>query len=234
LDQGMYSFRVRRDGYSTVPESISVSLLDDYQNELASFNLMPNQSLPNPTLTISTKPIAAGIRLDGRPVGIGQVTVETDYGTHRIEFADVAGYKTPSVMTTILSEEQSSAVINGEYTRLAGDAYVAVRPSEDLQKFDPTSLRIYVDNELLLDGSQQSFDAALLGHLLSGKRLIRINYGDLSDDIHINAVDGQVAEITFRIESFFSKRKLRLRDKSIVPVEQWQERAKRLEVLTVS
>ena len=137
-------------------------------------------------------------------------------------------------MTTILSQDQPAAVVTGEYKRISGGAYVVIRPSEDLAKFDAEKLRIYVDNELLLDGSQQSFDAALLGHLVAGRRLIKVLYGDLTDDIHVNAVDGQVAEITFRIESFFSKRRLRLRDKAMISVEQWQEKSKRLDVLTVS
>lgn len=234
LDRGVYSFRVRRDGYIAKPESVTVSLRSDYENELVAFDLVPDASLPQPKLVISTTPIAAGIRVDAKQVGIGQVSMDASWGNHRIEFANVAGYRTPVSVTTMLTEDQPSAVIVGEYERLSGEGFIAVRPSDDLRAFDPKQLRIYVDNELILDGADRSFDAALLGHLLSGKRLLRIHYGDLSNDIHVNTIDGQVAEITFRVESFFSKRRLSLRDKSAVPVEEWRDRVKKLEVLTIS
>ncbi|MDD5088790.1 MAG: hypothetical protein PHI18_08335, partial [bacterium] len=187
-----------------------------------------------PKLTISTTPIAAGIRVDAAQVGIGQVLMDAHWGNHRIEFANVAGYQTPASVTTMLTEDQPNAVIVGEYIRLSGDGFIAIRPSDDLQKFDPAQLRIYVDNELILDGSDRTFDAALLGHLLSGKRMLRVHYGDLSNDIPVNTMDGHVAEITFRVESFFSKRRLSLRDKSAVPVEEWRDRVKKLEILTIS
>jgi len=234
LDRGLYSFRVRRDGYVARPESVTVALQTDFENELISFDLISDASLPQPKLVISTTPIAAGIRVDNKQAGIGQITMDAGWGNHRIEFANVAGYKTPASVTTMLTEDQPNAVIVGEYKRLSGDGFIAVRPSDDLRKFDPSQLRIYVDNELILDGADRDFDAALLGHLLSGKRLLRIHYGDLSNDIHVHTMDGQVAEITFRVESFFSKRRLSLRDKSVIPVEEWRDRVKKLEVLTIS
>jgi hypothetical protein len=52
--------------------------------------------------------------------------------------------------------------------------------------------------------------------------------------MQVDLLDGEVSEIVFRIESFFSKRRLRLRDKSAVPVEEWRQRAQKLAVLTVS
>ncbi|MBU0508482.1 hypothetical protein KKH27_06585 [bacterium] len=234
LDRGIYSFRARRDGFTAKPDSIVVALARDAQHELVAFELLPDLTLPKPKLVVTTSPLAAGIRVDSKPAGVGQVTMDVPYGQHRIDFAEVAGFRTPASVTTILTEDQPAATVVGEYVRLSGDGFIAVRPSDDLRKFDASLLRIYVDNELILDGADRPFDAALLGHLLSGKRLLRILYGDLSEDIHVNTLDGQVAEITFRVESFFSKRKLRLREKPVVPIEEWQQKSKKLDVLTVS
>ncbi|HEY3294285.1 MAG TPA: PEGA domain-containing protein [bacterium] len=234
LDRGVYSFRVKQDGFVARPESISVTLTTDFQRELAAFELSPDPTLPQPALTISTGPLAAGFTVDGKPGGVGKASLNPGFGQHRIEFAEVPGFKTPAPVTVSLTAEQPHAEASGVYERLTGNAFIAVLPSEDLEKFDGKQLRIYVDNELILDGPKQRFDATLLGHLLSGKRLIRIQYGDLSTDTFLNLTDNEVIEITFRVETFFSKRKLRLRDKPIVPIEQWQQNSKKMNVLSVT
>lgn len=234
LDRGLYSFRVQQDGYVVKPESIAVTLTTDFQRELAAFELSLDPTLPQPLLTISTSPLAAGFRVDGNPGGVGKATLTPGFGTHRVEFAEVPGFATPAPVTVSLTKDQSRAEATGVYERLTGNAFVAVLPSEDMEKFDGKLLRIYIDNELVLDGPKKPFDATLLGRLLSGKRLIRVQYGDLSSDTFLNLLDNEVIEVTFRVESFFSKRKLRLRDKPIEPIEQWQQRAQKLNVLSVS
>jgi hypothetical protein len=234
LNRGVFLFKVKRDGYVARPDSVSISLSRSYQSELLAFELAPDESLPRPALTISTDPLAAGFRLDGKPAGVGKATIETSFGSHRIEFADAPGYKTPSPVTVTLTSEQPQTEVIGRYERLIGNSFIAVVPSDELDKFDGSALRIYVDNELMLDHPKQKFGAALIGRILSGKRLIRIQYGDLTNDVQINLLDGEVAEITLRVESFFSKRTLRLRDKPLAPLDQWQEKSKRLTVLSVT
>jgi hypothetical protein len=234
LDRGTYAVRIHRAGYDARPESVLVSLVRDYQSELVSFELTVNQALPRPHLTILTTPLAAGILVNGQPVGMGKVSLDKDYGTYRVEFAEVAGYEKPLPMTAALTEAKPNVDLVGEYKRLVGNAFVALVPSEDVGKFDGSKLRVYVDNELIIDGPKDPFDAALLGKILSGRRLVKVQYGDLSNEIHVDALDGEVSQITFRIESFFSKRSLKLREASGDPITTWQQKNRKLRVLTIS
>ncbi len=235
LEEGMYVFRLLRPGYLAKPDSIAVVLSSDYQNELAAFELRPDVSLPKPTLTIATTPPAAGIKLNGQHLGVGKVTVDATFGAQTVEFAEIPGYKTPSPVTVELTTDAPHQDVTGTYEKILGNAFLAVLPAEDLGiKFESGKLRVLVDNELLLDNSKERFDATLMGRILSGKRLIRIEYGDLADDIHVNLTDGQVSEVSFRVESFFSKRRLRLREKDSIPLEKWEQKSRRLTVLNAS
>jgi len=234
LDRGLYSFRVNQDGYIAKPDSIAVSLTSDFQRELAAFELTPDPSSPQPTLIVSTSPLAAGFHVDGASGGVGKATVTPGFGTHLVEFADVPGFKTPDPVTVSLSMDQPHSEAIGVYERITGSAYMAVVPSEDMEKFDGSKLRIFIDNELVLENPKKPFNATLFGKLVSGKRLVRVQYGDLSTDTFLSLMDNEVIELSFRIETFFSKSKLRLRDKPIEPIEQWQQRAQKLTVLTVS
>lgn len=233
LDRGVYSFHVRRNGYFTRPDSVVLTLNHNFQEELAAFELLRDTTLPQPTLTVMTAPPAAAIRINGRAAGVGKVTQDLEYGKHRVEYGDVPGYKTPDPITVAITPEQPQAEITGTFLKIMGNAFIAVRPGDDFGKFDGSLLRVSVDNELIVDSPTEKYDAALLGRILSGKRLIRVQYGELANDIHVMALDGEVIEITLRIESFFSKRKLKLRDKhNTIPVQQWQTDMHRLNVLT--
>ncbi|RPH96294.1 PEGA domain-containing protein [candidate division KSB1 bacterium] len=231
LDRGFYTFRVKKEGFTSQPDSVSVSLDHDFQSELISFEVQPDSTIPQPSLTISTTPLAAAFRLNGKPAGVGKTTVDPGFGAHRIEFAEAPGYKTPAPVSVTLTADAPQSDITGIYERLTGDAFVAVRSGEEGSNLDGGMLRVFVDNELILDGAKQRFDAALIGKVLSGKRLVRIQYGDLVSEIHVNTVNGYVSEITLRQETFFSKRKLRLREKSSIPLEQWEEKTGKMIVL---
>jgi hypothetical protein len=234
LDRGIYSFRVRREGFTVRPDSVVLALNHDYQQELAAFDLQADTTLPRPTLTVTTSPLAAAIRVNGKAAGMGKVSMDVAYGTHRIEFGDAPGYQTPAPVSVLLTTDQPHADVTGTYQRRSGNAYIAVEPAEEFGAFDGSLLRVYVDNELLVDGPKQRFDVALISRVLSGKRLVRVQYGDLTSDLHLNVLDGDVSEITLRIESFFSKRKLRLREKPSVPFEEWQQKTSKLNVLTAT
>ena len=182
-----------------------------------------------------TNPPAAGVRIDGRQAGVGKAVAEIEYGTHRIEFGEAPGYHTPAATTVDVTAENPNPEITGTYERIAGNSYLAVMPGEENGgKFEGSKLRVFVDNELLLDGPKEKFDAMLLSRIQSGKRLIRVEYDNLSDDIHVNMQDGDVSEVTFRVESFFSKRKLRLRERDSMPLEKWEAKSRRLTVLSAS
>jgi hypothetical protein len=234
LDRGVYVFRARMEGYIAKPESIVVSLSSDYQSELAAFELSPDPNAPRPALTIITEPLAAGFRVDGRPSGIGRTTLDPGFGTHKVEFNDVPGYRTPSPVTVSITAEQPHADAVGQYEKLVGNAYLALIPSEEIEKFDGSQVRVFIDNELILDSPKQRYGSALMGKIVAGRHLVRIQYGDLSSDLTTTLLDGQVSEITFRIESFFSKRKLRLKEKNEIPVEEWQQKNRKLGILSAS
>lgn len=234
LDRGFYSFRVRREGFTVRPDSVVLALNHDYQQELAAFDLQADTTLPRPTLTVTTSPLAAAIRVDGKAAGIGKVSMDVAYGTHRVEFGDAPGYQIPVPVSVLLTSDQPHADVTGTYQRRSGNAYIAIQPAEEFGAFDGSLLRVYVDNELLVDGPKQRFDVALIGPVLSGKRLVRVQYGDLTSDLHVNVLDGDVSELTLRIESFFSKRKLRLRENSSVPFGEWQQKTSKLNVLAAT
>ena len=188
-----------------------------------------------PLVRLQTEPLAAGIKLDGVPVGLGQVDLELDFGTRTVSFADVAGYETPEPITIeVTPDDIDIPDILGTYTRISGNAFLAVAPSTSINPFDGTILRIYVDNELILDGHEEPYDLTLVGSLLPGKRLIRIEYGELSSDVYVKLSDGDVAEVNFRVETFFSKRKLKLKEKRELPLEKWQSKHRNANILSLS
>lgn len=235
LDRGVYAFSLVKEGYNSQPDEISVSLTRSGQSELVAFNMVPDKSWPRPLVRLQTEPLAAGILIDGIPVGLGQVDKQLEFGSHTISFANVAGYATPSVVKIDVTPESTEIPdIIGTYERISGNAFLAVVPASSVKPFEGSQLRIYVDNELILDGHDEPFDLTLVGSLLPGKRLIRIEYGELSNDINVDLSDGDVAEVNFRVESFFSKRKLKLKEMREVPLEKWQSKYRNSNILSLS
>jgi hypothetical protein len=184
-------------------------------------------------MTVRTSPLAAGIKINGEHSGVGQMTKELPYGSYTVEFAEAPGFRTPEAMVVDLTKDQPHVELTGEYEKIIGTCYLAILPDEEVEKFDPTQLKVYVDNELVLDGPEGNFNATLVSKVVAGNRLIKLHYGALQSDLHIDMVDGEVSEITFRLESFFSKRKLKLREKPAISLEKWQERTRRLTVLNL-
>jgi hypothetical protein len=234
LDRGVYTFGLVKDGYEVVPAETTISLTRSGQSELVDFNLRPDDSWPRPVVRLSTEPLAAGLLLDGVQVGVGQADVELEFGRHEIGFAQVAGYQSPAPIAVDVTPESQLEDVVGSYIRVTGNAFLAVVPGANVTPFDGTQLRIYVDNELILDGHDKPYDLTLVGSLLPGKRLIRIEYGDLTSDIQVSLSDGDVAEVNFRVESFFSKKKLKLKEQREVPLESWQSKYRNQNILSLS
>lgn len=234
LDRGYYVFSLELEGHLAKPDSIEIVLGESNQSELAAFSLEPLQKLPVPQLSVSTKPLAAGIRVNGAAVGIGSIRVSADYGSCVIEFAEVPGYRTPDPVQISITADHPDHEIIGTYERLSGSAMLAVVPNEEFPRFDGKKLRIFVDNELILDGPADKFDATLLGSLYPGERAIRVVYEDLVVEDIVRLIDGQVAEATMRIDAMFGKRKLKLKVRTDIPLEKWQARYKKSSVLTQS
>lgn len=234
LDRGYYVFSLELEGHLAKPDSIEIVLGESNQSELAAFSLEPLQKLPVPQLSVSTKPLAAGIRVNGAAVGIGSARVNADYGSCVIEFADVPGYRTPEPVQISITADHPDHEFVGTYERLTGSAMLAVVPNEEFPRFDGKKLRIFVDNELILDGPADKFDATLLGSLYPGERAIRVVYEDLVVEDIVRLIDGQVAEATMRIDAMFGKRKLKLKVRTDIPLEKWQARYKKSNVLTQS
>jgi hypothetical protein len=234
LDRGVYSFSLLKDGYQIIPAETTISLARSGQSELVAFNLKPDDTWPRPSVRLSTEPLAAGLLLDGVPVGVGQADVELEFGEHEISFAQVAGYQSPKPVNISVTPDSKIEDIVGSYVRVTGNAFLAVVPNSSVSPFDGTLLRIYVDNELILDGHEEPYDLTLVGSLLPGNRLIRIEYGDLTNDIQVDLSDGDVAEVNFRIETFFSKKKLKLKEQREVPLETWQSKYRNQNILSLS
>ncbi|MBK6909971.1 MAG: PEGA domain-containing protein [bacterium] len=234
LDRGIYVFTLELDGHIVKPDSIEVYLTADSQAELAAFSMQPLQQLPVPQLTVQTKPLAAGIRLDGVAVGVGAATISTEYGTRIVEFADVPGYKTPEPVRISVTADAPNQEVVGTYQRLSGSAMVAVVPGENFVRFDASKLRVFVDGELILDGPKGKFDATLMGSLYPGERAIKVQYEDLVAEEIVALMDDQVAELTIRVDSMFGKRKLKFKSKTDIPLDKWQARFKKSSVLTQS
>lgn len=232
LDRGFYKFQIRLDGYIAKPESISVALVRDYQSELLSYELTPDRKLPTPTVSIETRPLASGFYFDGRSAGVGKAVVECEFGKHYIEFADVPGYSTPDPVDIELTHNNPNAEIVGEYIRLEGDAYLALSPSDDIRNFDGKKLRVFIDNELIIDKPEEEFDVTLVENVLSGRRLLRVEYDDLTQSLHLDMLDGEVIDVTLRVESFFSKKRLSLRAKTTTPLDKWQRKTRKQSVLS--
>jgi hypothetical protein len=234
LDRGLYVFSLEYPNHKSNPDSIQVLLRYSQQHELVSFALEPQIKLPDPQLSVQTKPLAAGIKIDGANVGVGSARVTSSYGTHVVEFAPVPGYSTPAPQQVSLTPDAHERSIEGTYVRLSGNSLLAVVPNDGFIGFDGSLLRIYVDNELILDGPKDRFDATLLGGIAQGERLIRIEYADMTSEEFVQLADNQVAEVTMRVEAFFSKRKLKLKARSDIPLDKWQARYKKSNVLTQS
>jgi hypothetical protein len=232
LDRGYYVFSLELDKHIVTPDSIEVALREDNQSELAAFSLQPKEKLPVPQLAIQTKPLAAGIKVDGTSVGVGSAKVNSEYGTRVIEFAEVPGYKTPDPVRVNLTTDNHDQAIVGTYERLIGSAMLAIVPNENFPRFDASKLRVFVDGELMIDGPKGNFDATLLGSLYAGDRAIKVQYEDLVAEDIIKLIDGQVAELTIRINAVFSKRSLKFKVKTDIPLEKWQARFKKSNVLT--
>ncbi len=158
--------------------------------------------------------------MNGAAVGIGSASVSADYGARVIEFANVPGYKTPDPVRVRRNRRSSpDHEIIGTYERLSGSAMVAVVPNEEFLKFDGKKLRVYIDNELILDGPKDTFDATLLGSLYPGERAINVVYEDLVAEDIVQLIDGQVAEPTIRVDAMFGKRKLKFKVHTDIPLE---------------
>ncbi|MBL0060402.1 MAG: hypothetical protein IPP40_02620 [bacterium] len=234
LDRGYYVFSLELAEHLATPDSIEIALSESGQSELASFSLQPVNKLPVPQLSVQTRPLAAGIRIDGTAVGVGSAKVSSNYGARIIEFANVPGYKTPEPVRVNVTTESPDHEIIGTYERLSGSALVAVVPNENFIKFDGKKLRVYIDNELILDGPKDSFDATLLGSLYPGERAIKVQYEDLITEEIVQLTDGSVAELTIRVDAMFGKRKLKFKAKTDIPLDKWQARYKKSNVLTQS
>jgi len=230
LLRGTYFVAVRKQGYVAKPEIMQVDLSRDYQSEFVAFALTVDESLPSPQITVSTEPIEAGIRLEGKPVGRGHVVLDVALGKSLIEFEDVVGYRTPPSQLVQLTPETTSMEIIGRYERLEGKAFLAVMPART-GAIKGEELRIWVDNELIVDKLAQKLDGILLHKLIAGKRLVQVEYQSMIQTIDVDLLDDEVSTVTFAVESFFSKKNLRLRIEPVTALKDWQKRTRKLTIV---
>lgn len=234
LDHGYYVFSVEQQGQISSPDSIEIALTGDGQSELAAFSLQPAGNLPTPQLVLSTKPLAAPIRVNGTAVGVGSARLSAEYGNVLVEFSPVPGYRTPNPVRISITKDNPNHEVEGVYERLTGTALLAIVPSETFQRFEASKLRIFIDGELILDSPSGDFDATLLGSLYAGERSVKVEYDGLSAEELVKLSDDHVAEATLRINAAFGKRSLKLKVRTNIPIDTWQARHKKSVVLTQS
>jgi len=229
LLRGTYFVAARKQGYISKPDIVQIDLSRDYQSELVAFSLTLDESLPSPQLTVSTEPIKGGIRVAGKPVGSGRVVLDVALGKSLVEFEDVIGYRTPESQLVELTPETTSMEIIGRYERLEGKAFLAVMPART-RTIKGEELRVWVDNELLVENLAQKLDGILIHKLVAGKRLVQIEYQGMVQNIHVDLLDDEVSTVTFAIESFLSKKNLRLRIEPATNLNDWQKRTRKLAI----
>ncbi len=230
LLRGTYFVAARKQGYISKPDIVQIDLSRDYQNELVAFSLTLDASLPSPQLTVSTEPIEGGIRVAGKPVGKGRVTLDVALGKSLVEFEEVIGYRTPESQLVELTPETTSMEIIGRYERLEGKAFLAVMPART-RTIKGEELRVWVDNELFVDKLAQKLDGFLIHKLVAGKRLVQVEYQGMVQNVHVDLLDDEVSTVTFAIESFLSKKSLRLRIEPVTSLKDWQKRTRKLAIV---
>jgi hypothetical protein len=222
--RGGYVISVFKKGYVTKPETVRIDLVRNYQSELISFDLTAEKAQTSAHLAISTVPIEAPIRVDGKLAGKGQVVLEEPFAKVLVQFDSVAGYRTPAPRTVALTADTPSVEIVGTYERLEGKALLAVVPGRG--DFRDASLRVWVDNRPVVENPSGKFDGVLIQRLLAGDRLLRVQYQDMSQEINVNLTDEQVTVVTAAVETLFSVKKLHLRADQPILLKTWQKRTR--------
>ncbi len=229
LSRGTYYFKISKKGYVAKPEVVRIDLTRDFQSEIVAFELFVDESLPPPKLTVITEPIAANILVNGKPVGKGRIVMDVNLGKSVIEFSSVEGYLTPLAQTAVFSPETTAIAVVGTYKRIEGKAQLAVLPRSKTVPGD--ELRILVDNDLIVENPGEEFQGILMHKMLSGKRLLRVEFQDLTKDVHVELTDDNMTLVTFTVESFLSTQRLRLRVEDTITPKAWEKRSRRLTII---
>jgi hypothetical protein len=232
LPRGTYFITVRKKGYVPKPSSVRVDLTRSHQSELVAFEFSLDETVPPPQLTVITEPVAARIRVNGKPVGKGQIVLDANLGRFLVEFEDIVGYRTPPPQEAELTPETTSIEIVGRYERLEGKAFLALIPAR-AKTMQGEGLRVLVDNELLVQSPGDKFHGVLLRGLVAARRFVRVEYEGLTQEIYVDLVDDKVSIVSLTVESFFSKKNLRLRLEEPVSVKDWQKRTRRQTIIEI-
>jgi len=232
LPRGTYFITVCKKGYVPKPNNVRIDLTRSHQSELVAFEFSLDETLPPPQLTVITEPVAARIRVNGKPVGKGQVVLDANLGTFLVEFEDIIGYRTPPPQEGELTPETTSIEIVGRYERLEGKAFLAVMPAR-AKTMEGQGLRVSIDNELLVDSPGEKIHGVLLRGLVAARRLVRVEYEGLTQEIYVDLEDDKVSVVTLTIESFFSKKNLRLRSEEPTTLKDWQKRTRRQTIIEI-
>ncbi len=108
---GSHSVRVVKDGYKGYPNEQVVKLTEKNNRVQVSFTL----SSVAKRVVLRTRPFAANLFVDGKPVGKGEVRISLPQGTHSIDFASVPYYDKPKVREFTVSSASDNQFVF-EYT----------------------------------------------------------------------------------------------------------------------
>ena len=97
---GKHIIRVAKKGYKVYPKERTIEISSRNKRAVADFTLTNLFK----SVTLETRPVAAQIFIDDKPVGISPVRLSLPLGKHRIAFSDVPHYIKPDVGSVEITE----------------------------------------------------------------------------------------------------------------------------------
>jgi hypothetical protein len=116
LPLGTHTVRVELSGYKTDPEQHIVRISRAAASQFVFFQMTAEEKA-RMEFTVKTEPVEGEIFVDGKSVGVGQVTVPHNFGVFEVTFGAVEGYHTPEMMRVVATPANSSPTITANYRR---------------------------------------------------------------------------------------------------------------------
>ena len=107
IPYGKHIIRVEKEGYKAYPEERVVFINKNQKKGLAEFTLTALFR----SVTITTKPVAGAIYLDGKQVGMGEFKGSLPLGEHTVDFSKVPFYKKPLQQKITISPDGPSEFV---------------------------------------------------------------------------------------------------------------------------
>lgn len=116
LSAGTYIVRVELKGYSSDPPDQTLSILRGSPLQSVFFSL--TAQIAERQISAETAPFAGKILINGAPVGLGKITLPSEFGSYTVSFGDSQGWQTPSPIQVSITPTQPQPSVKGVYTRI--------------------------------------------------------------------------------------------------------------------